>query len=297
MKSLNQYSWNYYDKKYFENDRIHSKVKKFGFLFFGFWVSSHAFQRIFGIARIHSGIPRLFQTCAGLTSVTASCLIANEFSENPFSFKRFDMMKFDGSWKSLSNSIQNEFNSVILTIATYGLIERKLFISALPSSVNVLGVFAKTFASVSSSSFAATSSEKSKIQVLGRLYGCHHCGSRQIIKNRMKGFIADHMPPTKIVNELNSKFWRKLFGLKVTQRLFPQCQSCFLLQGPAVRLNKHVVVYHTSLRLYHFSPVIAALLLEIDEVQFMLKQLNRKIYNGQLMLKKYYTKYCKQFIE
>ena len=47
-------------------------------------------------------------------------------------------------------------------------------------------------------------------------YGCHHCGSKQMF-HVQKGFIADHMPPTKNANEANSKWWRKFFNFKVSK--------------------------------------------------------------------------------
>ncbi len=46
------------------------------------------------------------------------------------------------------------------------------------------------------------------------------------------------------------------------QRLWPQCQKCFQLQGTAVRTWTHTLVYHNSLKLYHSSPAIAFLLLQ-----------------------------------
>lgn len=42
--------------------------------------------------------------------------------------------------------------------------------------------------------------------------------------------------------------------MQVAQRLYPQCQSCFSLQGGAVRSNIHHLIYHYKLQIYHFAP-------------------------------------------
>lgn len=44
------------------------------------------------------------------------------------------------------------------------------------------------------------------------------------------------------------------------QRLWPQCQKCFQLQGSSVRTWTHALVYHHAFKLYHFSPAIAFVL-------------------------------------
>ena len=49
---------------------------------------------------------------------------------------------------------------------------------------------------------------------LGRRYGCHSCGKRQ-----QQEFIADHIPPNKLV-----KFYER-------QKFYPQCKLCSQKQG------------------------------------------------------------------
>ena len=72
-------------------------------------------------------------------------------------------------------------------------------------------------------------------------------------------FIADHMPPTKYVNEANSQWHRKLFGgmLRKRQQLLPQCQSCYSKQGAAVKKGIHRLIYHSQLRVWHLAPALA----------------------------------------
>lgn len=93
------------------------------------------------------------------------------------------------------------------------------FRSAFPSSIISLGalsrpIYQKKY-SVASSGVVTTKSERSAVQVIGKKHGCHHCGSRHLIRNRDKVFIADHMPPSKQALEMNRAWWRRLFRIKV----------------------------------------------------------------------------------
>jgi hypothetical protein len=96
----------------------------------------------------------------------------------------------------------------------------KSFDAVLPSSVITLGSFAKwpnlpssIRGAVDATSDVATSGQRMRIQQLGRLYGCHHCGSKQMFSS--KNFIADHMPPSMQVKIANKVWWRRMFGFKV----------------------------------------------------------------------------------
>lgn len=75
---------------------------------------------------------------------------------------------------------------------------------------------------VPSTSPVATLNERIAVNKKGRLLGCHHCGSRQLLT--ADRFIADHMPPTKIANEMNESFWRRWLRIKV-RPLTPLCLS------------------------------------------------------------------------
>jgi hypothetical protein len=75
------------------------------------------------------------------------------------------------------------------------------------------------------------------------------------------GYIADHMPPTKIARELSEVWWRRMLRITVRQRLYPQCKSCFSRQGEAVRSGTHTLVYHLGLRPCHFASAAALVLL------------------------------------
>jgi hypothetical protein len=43
----------------------------------------------------------------------------------------------------------------------------------------------------------------------------------------------------------------------MTQALWPQCQSCFSVQGAAVKENRHELIYNWRLRPYHASLLLA----------------------------------------
>lgn len=55
------------------------------------------------------------------------------------------------------------------------------------------------------------------MESLTRRFGCHQCANRQLLTRKI--FIADHMPPTKIVEQMNKKLWRRWLGIKVRPSL------------------------------------------------------------------------------
>jgi hypothetical protein len=107
------------------------------------------------------------------------------------------------------------------------------FWSISPSSLTTLGSFARTFQSLPATSKYASPSERIKIEHLGRKIGCHTCGSRKIFSRGKNGikFIADHMPPQAVVKQMNAAWHRRLLGLNVKQRFYPQCIDCSGKQG------------------------------------------------------------------
>jgi hypothetical protein len=50
--------------------------------------------------------------------------------------------------------------------------------------------------------------------------------------------------------------------LQISQRLYAQCQRCFMLQGSAVRTNTHVLAYHNHFRFSHLAPALALLVID-----------------------------------
>jgi hypothetical protein len=46
------------------------------------------------------------------------------------------------------------------------------------------------------------------------------------------------------------------------QALWPQCQTCFQMQGSAVRVNEHRLVYSSGLKAHHFALFLAGVMAE-----------------------------------
>eukprot|EP01038_Epipyxis_sp_PR26KG_P005957 gene5957-8210_t len=170
------------------------------------------------------------------------------------------LQQVDG-WNN-HNQYESIVGSTLLGLSIYGILERKGFQTAFPMNILKKGVYGR---SIPTQNIVATLNERMKIQELGKKFGCHQCGSKQRISAQK--FIADHMPPTKIVKEMNSKWWRKILNIKIKQSLWPQCRKCFSIQGYAVRNNRHVPVYHQVIQLRHASPAIAYYLSQLSFIQ------------------------------
>jgi hypothetical protein len=76
----------------------------------------------------------------------------------------------------------------------------------------------------------ATTSQRTAIERLGRLVGCHTCGSRMLFYRGIK-FHGDHQPPRAVAQQLNAQWFRRLLGMQVKFRFFPQCVNCSNVQG------------------------------------------------------------------
>lgn len=117
-----------------------------------------------------------------------------------------------------------------------------------PSSYTHVGSFARTYASIPATERYATSMERTTIERFGRIFGCHTCGSRMILPSfnffnplskitttstttTAVRFVGDHMPPKSVAEQLNSRWYRKMFGRKVQYRFYPQCITCSSKQG------------------------------------------------------------------
>lgn len=186
-------------------------------------------------------------------------------------------IKYEKNNKRNKEIVRYEFaKRVILGLGMYLLLERKGFKTVLPSSILTTGAYAN-FArgAVEASGAVASASQRLKIQTLGKLYGCHHCGTKQLFTANK--FIADHMPPTKFVNEMNKKWWRRMLKITVEQKLLPQCQKCFSKQGSAVASNFHRPVYHFRFRSPHLSAALALILIQDKELNDMIDPLFEKI--------------------
>jgi hypothetical protein len=103
------------------------------------------------------------------------------------------------------------------------------FWSVAPSSYTQLGSFARITKSLPATNAYATVAEREMIGKLGRTLGCHTCGTRMIGQTGLKSgtkFIADHMPPKSAAKQMNNRWFRKLLGIHVKYRFYPQCVHC-----------------------------------------------------------------------
>jgi hypothetical protein len=237
-----------------EKARLKSTTGAAAFLTSSFIALQIIFQRTAGLVGLHAARPLPLVASVGLCA-TAASLYACNYAER----KIQPLLSGAKSRPTIDPWDKDILRRTCIGVAAYIALDGVLFRSAFPSSSIALGAYAHTRrtlrGSVASASATASSAQRLSIQQLGRRFGCHQCGSRQIFP-KMK-FIADHMPPTKYVEEQGAKWWRKRLGLQIQQRLWPQCQSCFSVQGAAVRQWGYLPIYHFRFRLRHIAPLVA----------------------------------------
>lgn len=157
----------------------------------------------------------------------------------------FIPMSTTGGIQSKVRSISSAFSSIFeavandpghaLRVVTFTLVAFKLvggrFWSISPSSYTNVGSFARVQGSLPAKMGYASSAQRETIERAGRKWGCHTCGSRVIFSRSKVKFHADHMPPRSVADRMNSSVWRKVTGVKASQRFYPQCTSCSNVQG------------------------------------------------------------------
>lgn len=270
-----------------------NRLPQMAFISVAFWATTSTMQRILGRMSIHGGRNGYITALGGISSYALCSLMSYDISNrltshlNEYLSRSAVDQSPSNSWMSLLPiSGQDRFQRytpptskelikhTLAGLATFSILEQRAFRTLLPSSVLTLGVFANTLYSnihsVPTTTELTTESQRKAIQKIGRRIGCHHCGSRQLLSR--DNFIADHMPPTKYAKQLNSAWWRRLFGIKVSQRLWAQCQSCFQKQGSAVRENIHRLAHHSVFRVHHFAPAIGLVMMDIPEIDHVLDE-------------------------
>lgn len=123
-----------------------------------------------------------------------------------------------------------------------------------PSSYTHLGSFARPRFSLPATKNYASPAKRAALERLGRLVGCHTCGTRRlgsavglptrwwvfwprwggsgVEARRSFNFVGDHMPPKIVAEQLNHQFVRKWGLLPPVQfRFYPQCTTCSSRQG------------------------------------------------------------------
>jgi hypothetical protein len=142
-------------------------------------------------------------------------------------------------------------------LLTYKAVFRTRFSSISPSSYTARGSFARVGIPAPPSRGYATPSQRARIERLGRVFGCHTCGSRMMFPPRdptggggrkyvLPRFHGDHVPPVSVARQLDGRWYRRWSGLKVRQMFYPQCRSCSNRQGGL--LSRAVSAGHRNLR-------------------------------------------------
>jgi hypothetical protein len=117
-----------------------------------------------------------------------------------------------------------------------GLITFKLlggrFWGVSPSSFTNIGSFARGH--IPATEQYAHASQRTTIERMGRVFGCHTCGSHQLLGpslfQKVK-FVGDHMPPKSVAEQINARWYNRLLGHQVEFRFYPQCTRCSSRQG------------------------------------------------------------------
>lgn len=188
-------------------------------------------QRFFWTVKIHAGLPKVLSNSVGLIATVSNLLfcqlievaIRQETRNYGFGFQsRKRDSRLPNFAKNISSDLmKDQLSRLLLGIGFFILLEQSAFRTALPSSVIAPGVYSNSInmlrRSIKATSEATTEAQRAKIQMLGRRYGCHQCGSRQIFSG--KRFIGDHMPPTKMAKEMSAAFWRKFLRITVSRSI------------------------------------------------------------------------------
>ena len=60
-------------------------------------------------------------------------------------------------------------------------------------------------------------------------------------------FVSDHMPPKAVAEQMNERWYRKVLGLQVPYRFYPQCINCSTKQGSILsQATQELRKYHQS---------------------------------------------------
>ena len=130
------------------NKRLHNV----GALTCSFYFLTNVFQRLAGAVTLHSGRPVLLNVAMGLATTTGSCILARDWQEHhivPFLSSQYNsppVLTSKNKWTSFSQNNKEEVDMIRrtwLSIGLFSLLEQRSFLTALPSSVITLGVYAQ----------------------------------------------------------------------------------------------------------------------------------------------------------
>lgn len=242
------------------NEEIKSKIISGAVISSLFYTFQILLQGIHWSLRIHAGLPKIVTLPVGLTSTVLSLSLSQtaEFllRQQSNDYTQWDLTSTRRRRLKLSTSeiVSDQVSRLVLGLGFFMLLEQSSFRTSLPSSVIRPGVYAN-FLNRHQRSIVATSEivsevERRKMQVLGRLYGCHHCGDRQLFVPKV--FIGDHMPPTKFANRISNSGLRKFFNQPV---LF-FCIVLLLNSTVSLLMYRFASVYgHSAINAFFYKAV------------------------------------------
>jgi len=106
------------------------------------------------------------------------------------------------------------------------------FWAVAPSSFTNIGSFAR--GSIPATENYATAAQRSTLERMGSIFGCHTCGSHRWLSSpltRKAKFVGDHMPPKSVALQANARWYNRLLNRQVNFRFYPQCIKCSSKQG------------------------------------------------------------------
>lgn len=208
--------------KFFSYLKHHTDdIVRCGTLTTSFWALQSIGQRVTGAIGLRGTSTSPGISCLGCALTALNLIVANKVL-GIVEGRNTVATKDNNKGKIVNQLIDRKDMIYKLTtgLFIYYVTDRTNFRTSFPSSSITLGAFVGPNnlyrRSVPSSSIVATDLQRKRIQELGRKYGCHQCGSKELFKLgfNQKIFIADHMPPSKFIKKLNKVWWRRL--LKIT---------------------------------------------------------------------------------
>jgi hypothetical protein len=267
-------------------------------VFYGTLALSCGIQKMCSIATNPVGmLPNLIgfmSVCgASLTSYQLASTLHWQQQYNDYNHRRWDSKDRNQQTIRYLTTLPN--TGTCLRICSFGILAFTIlggrFWAIAPSSYTNLGSFARF--SIPATERYANASQRLSIERLGKLFGCHTCGSRRIFQSGSQ-FVADHMPPKSVAEQLRKRWYNRLLRRNVSFRFYPQCVTCSNKQGSIL---SHAVVQLQSKnlaragirqaychgfrpRFYHLAGGVvgAGLVILEPEVNQMSKDVERWIY-------------------
>jgi hypothetical protein len=217
-------------------------------------------QKMVGLS---TGSMRPIPSLAGVVSVCAAACISHKvalFVEESQSRRRRPIRswgQFMSAWpKDTSNTVVTvghfRVTTQMIRVCMVGMLTFRVlggrFWAVAPSSYTHLGSYAR--GSLPATANYATPFQRGKIERMGRIFGCHTCGSRRLWQRiDTHQFVGDHMPPKSVADQMNRAVWRRMTGRKVSFRFYPQCVVCSSKQGSLLSAATQRMNNNSALRI------------------------------------------------